>query len=441
MSEVKQLFEGLNKAFEDFKVANDERLKQIEQNGKADPLLEEKVDKANSNVTAMETKLSEAQKEIQNRVDELDLSMQRQGLGANGKPTDGDLKAETKEFFSMVNGRQVQDSEVDVDAYSAYKQAFGQYLRQGNKALNNADIRNALSVGSDPDGGQWVPASTSNRIITKIFETSPMRQIANTVTIGTDRLEIPKDLEEGVVGGWVGETESRAATDTPQVGLQEIPVHEQYAMPQATQKLLDDTMFDVEGWLSNKISDRLVRAENTAFVSGDGIMKPRGFTDYPTAATADSTRAWGTFEHILSGSSGAIPDTPEEFITLVHKLKAAYRTGANWVMNKNTLASIRKLAGGTNDLYYFIPDMSQGPKSLVLGYPVVEFEDMEDAGGGKLCMAFGNFNVGYQIVDRIGIRVLRDPFTLKPYIRYYTTKRVGGASTGFEAVKFIKCNA
>lgn len=441
MSEVKQLFDSLNKAFEDFKASNDERLKQIEQNGKADPLLEEKVDKANNHVTELETKLQEAQKELQNRVDELDLSMQRQGLGANGKPKDADLQAEARQFFNTINGGPVQDAEVDVEAYSAYKQAFNKYLRLGNKALNNTDIRNALSVGSDPDGGQWVPASTNNRIITKIFETSPMRSIANVVTIGTDRLEMPKDLEEGTVGGWVGETESRSATATPEVGLQEIPVHEQYAMPQVTQKLLDDAMFDVEGWLSNKIADKLVRAENTAFVEGNGVMKPRGFTDYDTAATADSSRSWGTFEHVVSGSSGAIPDNPDEFITLVHKLKAAYRAGAVWTMNKNTLASIRKLSGGTNDLYYFIPDMSQGPRTLVLGYPVVEFEDMVDAGSNELAIAFGNFNVGYQIVDRIGIRVLRDPYTNKPYIRYYTTKRVGGDATNFEAIKFIKCDS
>src|SRR6056297_120933 len=304
MSEVKQLFDQLNQAFTDFKASNDERLKQIEQNGKADPLLEEKVDKANNHVTELETKLQEAQKELQNRVDELDLSMQRQGLGANGKPKDVDLQAEARQFFNTINGGPVQDGEVDVEAYSAYKQAFNKYLRLGNKALNNPDIRNALSVGSDPDGGQWVPASTSNRIITKIFETSPMRSIANVVTIGTDRLEIPKDLDEGTSGGWVGETDTRSATSTPEVGIQEIPVHEQYAMPQVTQKLLDDAQFDVEGWLSNKIADILVRTENSKFVDGNGIMKPRGFTDHSTLATADSSRAWGKLEHVLSGSSG-----------------------------------------------------------------------------------------------------------------------------------------
>ena len=434
MSEVKELFNALNTAFDEFKTSNDERLKEIETKGKADPLLEEKVDKANNAITNLETKLTDAQKEVQDRIDKVELDFQQQGLHTGGSKKD--IQDEAKEFFNSMG---VKD--IDVKGYGAYKQAFNSYLRRGGRALS-VDIRNALSVGSDPDGGQFVPASTAKKIIKKVFETSPMRQIANVMNIGTDRLELPKDLEEGTSGGWVGEQDTnRTSTATPEVGLQEIPVHEQYAMPQVTQKLLDDAQFNVEGWLSGKIADILVRTENEKFVSGNGVMKPRGFTDYTTAATADSSRAWGTLEHIVSGSSGKIPDTPDEFIALVHKLKATYRTGANWVMNKNTLASIRKLSGGTNDLYYFVPDMSQGPKSLILGYPVVEFEDMEDAGANKLSIAFGNFNIGYQIVDRIGIRVLRDPFTLKPYIRYYTTKRVGGDVTNFESIKFIKCGA
>jgi HK97 family phage major capsid protein len=268
-----------------------------------------------------------------------------------------------------------------------------------------------------------------------------MRQIANVVTIGTDRLELPKDLDEGTSGGWVGETESRAATATPEFGLQEIPVHEQYAMPQVTQKLLDDAQFPVETWLANKIADILIRTENGAFVDGNGVMKPRGFTDHTTAATADKSRAWGVLEHVLSGSSGAIPDTPDEFIAIEGKLKSAYKQGAVWVMNKTTLASIRKLSGGTNDLYYFIPDMSKGPSSTLLGYPVVLFDDMASAASGAYVAAFGNFNIGYQIVDRVGIRVLRDPYTNKPYIRMYTTKRVGGDVTNFEAIKLLKCTS
>ena len=198
---MKELIESLNKAFNEFKDANDERIKALEKNGNVDPLIEEKVDKANSAVTAIEDKIKDAKKEMDERLDNFELDIKQNGLGGNGAPDQKELRDEARQFYNTVNGSKVDDAAVDVDAYSAYKQAFNCWLRDGNRAMNNADIRNALSVGSDPDGGQWVPASTSNRIITKIFETSPMRQIANVVTIGTDRLEIPKDLDEGTSGG------------------------------------------------------------------------------------------------------------------------------------------------------------------------------------------------------------------------------------------------
>lgn len=440
MSQVQELFNELRSAFEEFKKNNDERLKQIEQNGKADPLLEQKVDKANDHVTELETKIQNAQKEAQERIDKLEMDMQQQGLGANGKPNNAELKSEARQFFNAVNGRPVEDSEVDLEAYSAYKQAFNKYLRLGNKALNSSDIRNALSVGSDPDGGQYVPAATSNRIITKLFETSPMRSIANVVTIGTDRLELPRDLDEATSGGWVGETESRSATATPQVGMKEVAVHEQYAMPEVTQKLLDDSQFDVEAWLADKIADILGRTENTAFVSGDGIMKPMGFLSYSSNTTDDSSRAWNTLQHVLSGTSSKTPDTPDELIELTGKLKSAYRSGAVWVMNRFVRSKLRKLSD-SNTQYYLIPDLSQGGAGQLLGFPIVEFDDMDDEGSGNVVAAFGNFNTGYQIVDRQGIRVIRDNLTNKPYIRLYTTKRVGADLVHSEAIKLLKCTS
>jgi len=431
-SEITELFNDLNKAFDEFKTSNDERLKEIETKGKADPLLEEKVDKANNAITNLETAFQEAKKEAQDRIDKVELDFQQQGLHAGGSKKD--IQDEAKEFFNSMG---VKD--VDVKGYGAYKQAFNSYLRRGERALST-DIRNALSVGSDPDGGQWVPAATTNKIIKKLFDTSPMRQVASIVTIGTDRLEIPKDLEEGTSGGWVGETATRAATATPEVGLQEIPVHEQYAMPKATQKVIDDAQFPIESWLSGKIADKLVNTENAAFVTGDGVGKPRGFTDYSSLTTEDGSRAWGTLQHVLSGSTGAIPDTPDELIALTSKLKSQYRRNATWVMNRFTRAAIRKLNDGNNQ-YYLIPDLSTGGAATLLGYPIVEFDDMADAANAAIVAAFGDFKTGYQIVDRAGIRVLRDPFTNKPYILYYTTKRVGGDVTNFDAIKLLKCSS
>ena len=432
MSEVKELFNALNKAFSEFKTSNDERLKEIEANGKADPLLEEKVDKANDAITNLETAFQDAKKEAQDRIDKVELDFQQQGLHAGGSKKD--IQDEAKEFFNSMG---VKD--VDVKGYGAYKQAFNSYLRRGERALST-DIRNALSVGSDPDGGQWVPAATTNKIIKKLFDTSPMRQVASIVTIGTDRLEIPKDLEEGTSGGWVGETATRAATATPEVGLQEIPVHEQYAMPKATQKVIDDAQFPIESWLSGKIADKLVNTENAAFVTGDGVGKPRGFTDYSSVTAEDSARPWGKLQHVLSGGSGVIPDTPDELIALTSKLKSQYRRNASWVMNRFTRASIRKL-NDSNNQYYLIPDLSTGGAATLLGYPIVEFDDMADAANAAIVAAFGDFKTGYQIVDRAGIRVLRDPFTNKPYILYYTTKRVGGDVTNFDAIKLLRCSS
>ena len=438
--ELKDLIEKLNKAFVEFKSANDERITVLEQTGTERAELKAKVETWNKEIDTLKDEIDTARKLDLERLDNFELKLNEQGLGGAGGAHDGDVKAEAKQFYNMVNGQPVPERQIDVEGYVAYKQAFNIYLRRGDKALSR-DLQNAMSVGSDPDGGQWVPASTANVIIKKIFETSPVRSVADVVTIGTDRLELPKDINEATSGGWVGETATRSATATPEVGMQEIPVHEQYAMPEVTQKLLDDAVFDIESWLSNKVADVLVRTENTAFCVGTGVASPRGFASYTTVATADSSRAWGQLEHVLSGTSGAIPDTPAEFISVMHKLKQGYRDGAVWAMNKATLASIRQLAGGANDLYYFIPDMAKGPSEQILGYPVVEFEDMADAASGALPIAFGNFKKGYQLVDRIGIRVLRDPYTNKPYVRLYTTKRVGGDVTNFETIKFIKCTA
>jgi len=270
-----------------------------------------------------------------------------------------------------------------------------------------------------------------------------MRQYADVVTIGTDRLELPKDINTGTSGGWVGEVESRAATATPEVGIQEIPVHEQYAMPQVTQKLLDDAQFPVESWLANKIADIMVRTENDTFIDGNGVMKPRGFTDYSSAAvtTEDDSRSWGVLQYHFTGSSGgflsAASGAADCFIELEGKLKSAYRSGAVWAMNRFTKASIRTLRD-ENGNYYLIPDLSGKGNDTLIGYPVAEFDDMEDIGADAYAVAFGNFRVAYQIVDRQGIRVLRDPYTNKPYIRYYTTRRVGGDVVGFDALKLLK---
>ena len=275
----------LAQAFEDFKAANDERLAALEK-GRPDPLIEAKVDKANADIARLEAANDEALRQIG-----------RLTVGG-GAPEDGDLKANTRLFIAARTGRPVDDvTQAQIEQYRAYRGAFNAYLRNGGQRgeLLPDGIRAELSVGSDPDGGYWAPTETSSTVIQRLFETSDMRSLANVVTISTDSLELPNDTNSSTSGGWVGETESRSETNTPKVGVQKIVVHEQYAEPHITQKLLDDAAIDVEAWLGGKTADILIRTENTAFVSGNGSSKPRGFLDYKSASvtTADSSRAWG----------------------------------------------------------------------------------------------------------------------------------------------------
>jgi len=296
-----------------------------------------------------------------------------------------------------------------------------------------------MSVGSDPDGGYTVTPDMSGRMVKKIFESSPMRQVASVAVIGSDRLEGFADLEEGTAT-WVGETAARTATGTPAVGKWEIAVHELYAFPQITQKLLDDSQFNVETWLADKNADKFVRTENAAFLTGNGVGKPRGLLDYTTAATADSARAWASFEHIATGTSGGFGSTTngtDKIIDLVYAVKAAYRQGANFMMSRSTLAGVRKLKDGQGN-YAWQPSVGVLSGGSLLGFNIVEAEDMPVIAANSLSIAFGNFAEAYQIVDRVGIRTLRDALTNKPYVGFYSTKRVGGAAIHFEAVKFLK---
>jgi HK97 family phage major capsid protein len=280
----------------------------------------------------------------------------------------------------------------------------------------------------------------SGRIVQRIYETSPMRQVASVVSIGTDALEGFNDLDEAGAE-WVGERQARNDSTTPGLGKYSIPVHEIAAQPKATQKLLDDSAFDIEGWLSGKVADKFGRAENAAFVVGDGVEKPRGILTYPTAATADASRAWGTFEHVNTanaGSWGSAPNGSDKLIDLVFAVKANFRGNASWMMNRATVASVRKLKDGDGN-YLWQPNFEARQGGLLLGYPIAEAEDMPNISTtNALAVAFGDFAQAYTIVDRLGIRILRDPFTDKPFIRFYTTKRVGGAAINFEAVKFLR---
>ena len=432
----------LAQAFEDFKAANDERLAALEK-GRTDPLIEAKVDKANEDIARLQAANEDVMRQVA-----------RVTVGGGGAPEDGDLKASARLFIAGRTGRPVDDvTPAQIEQYRAYRGAFNAYLRNGGQRgeMLPEGIRAELSVGSDPDGGYWVPTETSSTVIRRLFETSDMRSLANVVTISTDSLELPNDTNSSTSGGWVGETESRSETNTPKVGVQKIVVHEQYAEPHITQKLLDDAAIDVEAWLGGKTADILTRTENTAFVSGNGSSKPRGWLDYKSASvtTADSSRAWGVLQHLTIGASGAFPTVsgstasdPDKLLDVIAALKPAYRGGAVWTMNRATEAAVRKLKDADGRYLVGMGDLRDAATGFSLfGFPIRTMEDMPDIAADSFSIAFGNFRVGYTIVDRQGIRVLRDPYTSKPFVKFYTTKRVGGDVTNFDAIKLVKFSA
>jgi HK97 family phage major capsid protein len=289
----------------------------------------------------------------------------------------------------------------------------------------------ALSITSDPDGGYLVSPAMSDQMTTIIFETSPIRQLASVQTISTDSLDVLDDKDQAA-GNWTGETQPRADTNTPQLGKRNIPVHELSARPKITQKLIDDAAVDVEAWLSQKVADIFARKQNTAFVSGSGSNQPRGFLTYAAGTS------WGQIEQVNSGTAGEV--TPSGLIALYYSLKSEYARNATFLMNRSVVQKVRELKDGTGQ-YLWQPGLQAGQPDLLLGAPVMMASDMPAAGAGTLSVALGDFRRGYQIVDRAGIRTLRDPFTEKPFVLFYSTVRTGGDVLNFEAIKLLKLSS
>jgi len=416
--------EALHAGFEEFKKANDERLAQIEKKGSADVVTEAKLQK-------IEADLEKAQK----IADEAVLASKRQSrivTDERGEVVDLDRKAQ--EWASMNARRRgaVAGSfgAADMDGYKA---AFDTFLRKGEEVMG-PDERKALSVGTDPDGGYVVNPDLSGRIVMKVFESSPMRAYASVQVISSDALEGLFDLNEAS-SGWVGETDSRPETNTPQLGKWRIPAHELYAKPKATQKLLDDASINMEAWLASKVAEKFARDEANAFVVGNGVNKPRGFLTYGSGTTLP-----GTIEQFPTGASGALAAAPsggDALINALYGLKQQYRNNATWFMNRATLTLVRK-AKDSDGAYLWSPGIAAGQPATLLGYPVASFEDMPDPASNSLSIAVGDMRETYQIVDRLGIRTLRDPYSAKPYVEFYTTKRVGGDVVNFEAIKLVK---
>ncbi len=315
------------------------------------------------------------------------------------------------------------------------KQFVDRYLRHGNAA--GIEVK-AVDGSADSTGGYAVPQEIDTAIASTLASISPLRAIANVVTVGSSGYR-KLVTSGGTVSGWAAENAARAETATPTFNEVAPPMGDLFANPAATQAMLDDAAFDLEGWLAGEIATEFARAEGAAFVNGDGVNKPKGFLQAPKSAAQDGARAFGTLQYLPTGVDGAFPASePEDLLVdLVQSLRAPYRQGAVFVMNATTLATIRKMKTAEGQ-FLWSPGLVTGQPDTLLGYPVVEAEDMPDIGSGTTPIAFGNFKAGYLIAEREETAILRDPFSHKPFVHFYATRRIGGAVANSEAIKLIR---
>lgn len=363
MADIKEMLEGMQKTFADLKEANERKASKEEIN------------------------------RIQDTLDALEVKMQRATFGGDTKGQMSDLeKKESEEFKS--------------------------YGRTGS--IGETLEKKAMSSDSNPDGGIFIPENMAADIIARIRKISPVRQVASVVTIGRgNEYKLPREKNDSYEAGWVGERQDRPATSNDTFEVVKIPVHEMYAQPAITQNLLDDSAFNFEGYIADRVANRFAQLEGTGFVLGDGINKPQGFLTN------------SEIEQI----SGAL--TFDGLIKLVYGLDAEYSAGAVFMAKRSTIRDIRTLKD-LNGQYLWQPSTQIGEPATVLGYRIFEADDMPTAGTNALSVAFGNFAEGYQIVDKAGIVTLRDPYTAKPWIKFYTTKRVGGGTKNPDAIKILK---
>lgn len=395
---IKDLLDKQGTAWEEFKKTNDASL-QSKADGKA--------------VSEFEAKLTKINAAIQGVEDE--------------------LKAIAKKAARPGTGGAEQDP-----VQAEYKKAFSEFMRKGDDdGLAELEAK-AYNLTTPADGGFAVPEELDRNILDLLVDISPIRGIANVITVGSSNYKKLVNIH-GTSSGWVDEDDPRTATNSSQLTAITPFMGEIYAFPQATQQMLDDVFFNAEKWIEDECTLEFSQKEGAAFVVGDGVKKPKGFLAYPTAATADGVRAFGTIEHVPTGVAGdwAAANKSDIIISMVHKIKQGMRTNASWVTSKALLAEIRTFKNADGD-YIWRPGLEAGQPSTLSGYMVTEAEDMPAKAANSLSLAFGNFKRGYTIVDRIGTRILRDPYTNKPYVGFYVTKRVGGMLVDSQAIKVVK---
>ncbi len=387
------------RAFEEFKAANDQK---IAEKRSGDVVLEEKLARLDSALTTQGQ-----------RLETVELKQARPVLGSD-RPDTG------------------KDNQPALE----HKAAFEAYVRSGESGNLRALELKALSVGSNPDGGFVVTPEIENQIGERLLAISPIRSLASQRTISSNVYKKPMMIA-GPGAGWVGESDPRTQTATPTLDALSFPAMELYAMPAATKTLLEDAAVDIEAWLAGEVDQVFAAQEGAAFVSGDGNNKPKGFLSYTTVANGSWT--WGNIGYVASSVAGGFPASNQSdvLIDLIYAVRAGYRQNAVFLMNRKTQSVIRKFKDSTGN-YLWQPPATPGSRASLMGFPLYDVEDMPDISAGSLAIAFGDFARGYLVVDRTGVTVLRDPYTAKPYVLFYTTKRVGGGIQDFDAIKLMK---
>jgi HK97 family phage major capsid protein len=396
-----KILASLQRTFEEFKRERDEEIKALKK-GQEDVVKTEKVDRINAEIS----NLSKA-------LEEVNASLQAARLGGGGKPADPDK--------------------------AAHAQAFNTWFRRGvDNGLADLEVKAKLTTQSNPDGGYLVPTEIEQAIDTIAGKNSIMRSLASVMQISTDEYKRLVDVR-GATSGWVGEEQSRPETASPKLVEILLNTFEIYANPASTQKALDDARIDIAQWLANSVQTEFAEQEGAAFITGNGVNKPRGILAYDTVA--NGSYDWGKIGFTVTGAAADFASTnpADALIDLYYSLKASYRNNATFITSDAVMPKIRKFKDGDNN-YLWAPPSGPAGVATILGKPVVTDDNMPAVGANAFPVAFGDFARGYLIVDRLGIRVLRDPYTSKPNVLFYTTKRVGGGVVHFEAIKLLKCS-
>ena len=449
IADVKKLGDGIPKRLDEIEKSYAQLKKSIDEQDVKDPVIQAKVDKLSSDVSIrheeMVKQFGENKKALDDRLDLIEVTLKRKGgsLSPEMEQKEFEEVVSFKKSMIAVNSRKMTPEQIrnihptqeDINAYREYKAAFLDFVRtSGDERQLTPEARKALSIGIDPDGGFTVTPYMSSRIIQRMWEMDPVRQLGAVESITTNSLEMMVDVDE-TGAGWETETKTGDETGTPDFKRKKIDVFTMYARPRSTQQLLDDSGINVESWLADKISNKFMRVEGAAFLTGDGIGKPRGMLTY-TAGTGLGASGFGTIEQVPM--LGAATLTADGLINLKYSLVEYYLNRATFLMNRLTMREALKLKDGEGD-YLWKPGLQTDPMgATLLGLQVKLAPSMPTVAANALSVICADFMSAYQIVDRLGITVQRDPYTVKPFVEFYTRKRVGGDVVNFEAIKIGK---